>query len=303
MYKYWKIREIIAKFAAIFGYNRSIRRRIRDKIRFHDLIADTGITDIPIQKYPHQIPIAFCFNGNGYKLAAVAIKSLILSAKKRCDYTIYCVIDRSVLAEHRRVLGQMIQGSSSQIVFITANHDFDRANRRGWPVAIYYRMMLPKLLPDLDRIIYADIDTIFCQDLTELAQLDMGTNLVAGVRDYANGYINSGLLVMNLSRMRAENIYDKWLSAAHRKDYKNPDQDLLNYTTRGRILYLPLRFNFQSMLGARLFKTHDARAFDDLRHRLVVMHYSNWMKPWYSPIKRPVFSDIWWNIARQTGLY
>ncbi len=42
---------------------------------------------------------------------------------------------------------------------------------------------------------------------------------------------------------------------------------------------------------------------DDLRHNLVVLHFSNWMKPWDAPKKRPIFSEIWWNTAQKTGLF
>ncbi len=302
MYKYWKIREIIAKMAALVGTNRHKRRQIRDKIRFAGLIQSTGHYDIARKKYPTPIAISLCFNGDGYKLAAVSIRSLVMAASDRCDYRIYCIVDSTVHSEHRRILGRMVADTQSTITFIDANHDFDTAHRRRWPVAVYYRMMLPKLLPDIDQIIYADIDTIFCRDLIDLACLDMGDNLVAGVADYANGYINSGVLVMNLKQMRDENIYDTWVRAAHKKNCKNPDQDLLNYTTRGRKIFLPLRYNFQSMLGTRLFKVHTDREFFDLRHHLVVMHYSNWMKPWHPHNRRPIYSNLWWDAARQTDL-
>lgn len=303
MYNHWKIREFIAKIAAIFGTNRNMRRQIRDRIRFRGLIRDVGVYDAPRTKFPRRIAIALCFDGNGYKLAAVTIRSLVMAATDRCDYDIYCITDQTVMPEYRRILGRMVADTQSTITFIDANDDFDTAHRRRWPVAVYYRMMLPKLLPDIDQIIYADIDTIFCRDLIDLACLDMGDNLVAGVADYANGYINSGVLVMNLKQMRDEKIYDTWVRAAHEKDYKNPDQDLLNYTTRGRKIYLPLRYNFQSMLGKRLFQVHTEHEFDDLRHGLVIIHYSNWMKPWHAPEKRPVYANLWWDIARQTGLY
>lgn len=174
--------------------------------------------------------IALCFDGNGYKLAAVTIRSLVMAAADRCDYDIYGITDQTVTPEHRRILGRM-------------------------------------------------------------------------VADYANGYINSGVLVMNLKQMRDENIYDTWVRAAHEKDYKNPNQDLLNYTTRGRKIFLPLRYNFQSMLGKRLFQVHTEREVDDLRHGLVIIHYSNWMKPWHAPEQRPVYANLWWDAARQTGLY
>lgn len=299
----WKIRKALSTVVGSFANTKTKRRRLRDKIRFHNFILSTGGHDFPIEKHPNKINIAFCCNGAGVNLATVSIISLIESAKGRCDYHIYCVIDDSVTKQQIQNLTRLVKNSGSQMTFLDANHDFDKSQRRRWPVAIFYRLMLPKLLPNVDKIIYADIDIIFCRDLIELSIIDMGQNMLAGVKDYSSGYINSGFLVMNLKQIRKEKIYDKWISLTQKNDYRNPDQDLLNITCKGKIIFLPVKYNFQSMLGNDIFKTNSEKALSDLRHNLVIMHYSNWMKPWHEEDKRPMFSDLWWQYAKQTGLY
>lgn len=300
---HWKTREFFAAISSMPRRTRTARRRVRDKIRFHDLIESVSQYDVPLEKYPHRINVAFCFDGRGHKLAAVAIKSLMMASQNRCDYDIYCIVDETVRATHKKSITVQTHGTNSRVIFLRANHDFDNSYRAGWPVAVYYRTMLPKLLPNVDKIIYADIDVIFCRDLVEISCIDMGTNLLAGVRDYKNGYINSGFLVMNLKQMRMDNIYEKWIAVSQKKRYANPDQDLLNYTARRRITFLPLRYNFQPMLGSWIFKAHSNREIYDIRYNLVVMHYSNWMKPWHEESKRPIFSEIWWRVARETKLF
>jgi len=250
-----------------------------------------------VEKYHKKINIAFCFNGQGCELAAVSISSLLQSSGGACDYNIYCVVDKSVSVQQRQRISGIVRGAGSTCRHLAANHDFDKSFLLNWPIAIYYRMMLPKLLPDLDKVIYADIDTIFCRDLVEASRINMGRNILAGVKDYPNGYINSGFLVMNLKQIRAEGLYEKWLYYSQRKKYKNPDQDLLNYTTRGRIVFLPLKYNFQPMMGSWIHKAHNDREISNLRHHLVVLHFSNWMKPWHAPERRPIFSEIWWRFA------
>lgn len=300
---HWKTREFIASIASMPFRTKTARRRMRDKIRFSRLIESVSQYDIPMEKYPDRISVAFCFDGRGHKLAAVAIKSLIMASAARCDYDIYCVIDDTVSPENKKTIKDQIRGTDSRVIFLNANHDFDASYRANWPVAVYYRTMLPKLLPDVAKIIYADIDIIFCRDLVEISQLNMGTKLLAGVRDYNNGYINSGFLVMNLEQIRQEKVYEKWIQISQKKKYKNPDQDLLNFTARGRIIFLPLRYNFQPMLGSWIFKAHSEHEIYDLRYNLVVMHYSNWMKPWHEENKRPIFSHLWWNVAKHTKLF
>ena len=294
----YKARELRAKIAASFVLTKTGRRQVRDKIRFSGLIESVGKYDFPQESFSERINVSFCFDGRGWGLAAVAIYSLLESAHERCNYDIYLVVDDTVSADVRKKLMRIVKNTGSTMTFLSANNDFDKSKTHNWPRAVYYRMMLPRLLPKLDRIIYADIDTIFFRDLSELWRIDMGNNLVAGVRERGDGYINSGVLMMNLKQIRQDKIYEKWVKISQQKDNANPDQDLLNDTARGRIIYLPPKYNFQSMMGARIFRINTPREIYDLRHNLVVMHYSNWLKPWHAPENRPIFSEYWWTFAR-----
>ena len=295
--KYWQKKELYAKLAALFGGNKSRRRQIRDNIRFKNLISSVGKYDFPIVAPKDRVNIAFCFNGHGAGLAMVAIYSLLKSSCGRCLYNIYLVVDETVTPDLRKKIKSIAAAWHANVEFLEANNDFDKSNKRNWPRAVWYRMMLVKLLPNIDNIIYADIDTIFFRDLYELSRIDMGDNILAGVIERPTGYINSGVLVMNLKQIRKEGLYKKWISMTQQNDYPNPDQDVLNITADGRIIYLPVRYNFQSMLGKRLFQMNDEDAIKDLKNNLVVMHYSNWMKPWYDKSLRPIFWQYWWMFA------
>ena len=289
------------------AFNRTRRRQIRDNLMFFDFIKQINVPPVVLPSTPmkskKKINIAFCSNKRGINLAAVSIKSLINVSRGRCDYNIYCVIDSDVTKSERQSLLEQIKGTKSTMTFLTPNKDFDKSYLAGWTKAIYYRTMLPKLLPNVDKIIYADIDVIFCNDLIEAFNFDMGNNYIAGVKTFDNGYINSGFLIMNLKQIRQDKLYDKWIEISQRERYPNPDQDLLNYSCQGRILYLPLKYNFQPMDGANIYKGHSHAEISDIQYHLVVLHFSNWMKPWHEKKKRPIFSDLWWKHAKETGLW
>lgn len=303
MYKYSKFRQIRATVAGLFGKDRAARRINRDKIRYKGLISTTGQNIIPRKKYEHKIPVAFCFDGRGCKMAAVTIKSLLIASVNRCDYDIYCVIGEDVDESLQKIVADIVKNTGSTIHFVCGNHDFDKSNRRGWPVAMWYRLMLPKLLPDVSRIIYADLDIIFCHDLIDVYEIDLGDNVIAAVKTRTNGYFNSGFLLMDLDKIRKDKIYPQWIKSSVEHDFKNPDQDVLNDTLAGRVLYLPLKYNFQLSHGSRIFKIYSEAELDDLKHNLVTLHYSDYIKPWGEKGRRPVFSEIWWNVAKQTGLF
>ncbi|MBR3511097.1 MAG: glycosyltransferase family 8 protein [Alphaproteobacteria bacterium] len=303
MYKYSKFRQICATVAGAFGKTKAARRLNRDKVRYHGLISTVAQTRIPRQKYPVKIPVAFCFDANGCKKAAVTLKSLLTASKDRCDYDVYCIINKDVDKDLQNIIRNIVKGTKSSVHFIYGNNDFDKSNRRGWPVAMWYRLMLPKLLPNVSRIIYADIDMIFFNDLIDVYELDLGKNVIAAVPTRTDKYINSGFLLMDLDKIRKEKFYPKWIKASVENDFKNPDQDVLNTTLVGRIQFLPLRYNFQLSHGSRIFKIYSEAELDDLKHNLVCLHYSDFMKPWMEKSRRPVFSEYWWNVARQTGLF
>ena len=302
MYKYGFVKRVSSVVAGLFGKTRAKRRLNRDRIRYKGLISTVSETRLPRQKYAKKIPVAFCFDARGTKMAAVTIKSLLIASAGRCDYDIYCVVNADVTEELRDIVRGIVDGSGSTVNFVVGNNDFDESSRGKWPVAMWYRLMLPKLVPNVDRIIYADLDILFFNDLIDIYEYDLGDNIIAAVPTRTNMYINSGFLLMNLKKIREENIYDVWVQDSKDHDYYNPDQDVLNYTLKGRIAFLPLRYNFQLSHGSRIFKIYSESQLDDLKHNLVVLHYYDYIKPWSKGI-RPVYSEYWWDVARQTGLF
>lgn len=166
-----------------------------------------------------------------------------------------------------------------------------------WGPAALLRIILPDLLSKLDKVIYVDCDMIAMQDLRILDDaLGMEDSWsIAGVKDispshqkYRNGemcknhqacdfndseYINSGLLVMNLKRLREENFTQlvfSWMKAQKKANVtiELPDQDALNIVWRGKIKALD--FNFAWSCLAEAANTDD----------VVIFHYLAESKPW-----------------------
>lgn len=302
-YKYGYVRQISSVIAGLFGSTKLKRRLNRDRVRYHGLISTTGQNRIPRKKYPNKIPFALCFDARGCAKAAVTLKSLLIASENRCDYDVYCVIGEDVDKKLCDIIRNVTAGTGSSVHFIKGNHDFDNSLRRKWPVAMWYRLMLPKLLPNIDRIIYADMDIVFFNDLIDIYEMDLGKNVIAAVPTRKDKYVNSGFLLMDLKKIRQGKFYDKWIRVSQEHDYKNPDQDVLNNTLVGRIAFLPLKYNFQLSHGSRIFKIYTETEIDDLKHNLVTLHYSDYIKPWGPAGERPVFSEYWWNIARTTDLF
>lgn len=127
----------------------------------------------------------------------------------------------------------------------------------------YARLLLPELLPSIDKILYLDADMIVLNNLNLLNEVELGKYPIAAVNDIndnsirifeflfkikkAKSYFNSGVLLMNLKKLREENFTEKSLEfiSTTKIPYKFFDQDILNYFFHNNYLKLDYRWNVQ----------------------------------------------------------
>ena len=92
----------------------------------------------------------------------------------------------------------------------------------------YYRLLIPKVLPQyVDKAFYLDADMVVNGSLSELYHTELGDNYIAGVRDayishigylpndnFHKGdlYINAGMLLCNLNKIRQDNLAEKFIN-------------------------------------------------------------------------------------------
>ncbi|MFA5938154.1 MAG: glycosyltransferase family 8 protein [Sinimarinibacterium sp.] len=176
-----------------------------------------------------------------------------------------------------------------------------------FPRAVWLRILLPELMPDTARVLYLDSDLIVTDDLAPLWRTDLGDHLLGAVTnpfypfmpdhprlrlgiENPRDYFNSGVLLMDLERMRAEKTAEKLRQFAltHRNcDY--PDQDALNDVCRGRWQHLHPRWNVQSTLyelAARHLPLPAADVAEAL-HQPAVIHFIGPFKPWHYLCRHP----------------
>ncbi len=181
---------------------------------------------------------------------------------------------------------------NGNLIFLEPNQDYDNAHCGHWAHAIWWRCMLPRLLPDnINRIIYADVDTLFVRDLREANEFDMGENLLAGCFDSPT-YINSGFLLMNIEQIRRENKYSEMIRWAENHQTRYPDQDMLNSVCAGRIKSMSRKFNAIVGGGYSFLKTMDLQQYRDMRQP-VMLHYAGKIKPWDMSVKKFFTFDLY----------
>lgn len=124
--------------------------------------------------------------------------------------------------------------------------------------AAMIKFALPNLFPEFNRILYLDSDILVEKDLTQLYDASLEDVYAAAVVDMQGQvgeslhvylglekYMNSGVMLLNLEKMRNENISDKLLEAKlHDERKKFMDQDAFNQVFAGKINWQSLKFNF-----------------------------------------------------------
>ena len=189
-----------------------------------------------------------------------------------------------------------------------------RLSVRYSSAATYYRLLAARLLPELEYGIYLDGDIAVFGDIADMldcCMADSGTFFsdcyLAAAKDiglrygtdgffarhrasigFSNeeitGYFNAGVLVMNLKKIREDGLEERFVSLLA-NNYTFVDQDILNMVCKGKVRYLPARFNIvANSIHNRYYAYHvcsDPRDREDLlADRSVISHYAGVVKPW-----------------------
>lgn len=272
------------------------------------------------------IPIIFAIDNNVVMQCGVTITSLLMNAKEETFYDVYILCNQSQLnAKSRNALCLAFADEKHcNITFMDVGEAFKETEdvMQGHVTkATYYRLLIPMLFLQFDKVIYADIDIIFQQDLSELYQTSLQHDeLLAAVLDLAiddkfyftsdlpskigksvKDYFNAGFLVMNLKQMREENIVEQFKEHAKIK-YDQNDQDVLNIVCNGRVQILPSMFNFQVGHFADYMwgRTKSELSFVD-KFKKATFHYTGRYKPWNS--LECVAYDSWWHYYKMSPFY
>ena len=136
--------------------------------------------------------------------------------------------------------------------------DLNGLNTKG-PGAVA-KLLLPQLVPnDVNKLLIFDTgDLLVLKDLSEQYNWDMKDNLFIGVAGAKLGhrslitnktyksYINIGSYLVNVTKAKSENIYEKYVKYKNFYHSHIGDQDLLNDISIGKIGIYPAKFGLTS---------------------------------------------------------
>lgn len=187
--------------------------------------------------------------------------------------------------------------------------------------AMWYRIFLPELLPEVDRVLYLDVDTIVMDSLEPLWELDLAGSYVAAVtnvfymRSHAQrpvelgiepaDYFNSGVVLMNLDLMRRDDSARALseYAVAHAGELAWPDQDALNVVLGKRRVDLHPRWNCMNsvLLFPWAADVLGAERVEQARARPAIRHFEGPTinKPWHYGCESPM-RDVYFEHRHRT---
>jgi lipopolysaccharide biosynthesis glycosyltransferase len=224
------------------------------------------------------MPIAYAINDGYTKPLMAQLVALFEQAHPSTVYDIY-ILNYGLSEKNRSRLIDLVATlkAEAKVIFLDIDDSYnEQIPLVGvWGRETNYRGLLAELLPNLERILYLDADTMVLGDLSHLMQINLeeapfaaaadivwqhqnilkiasiDQNLVAEKQLFTFGYINAGIMLINLHYWRQHNWTHQFLRLLNLAKQITPailpDQDVLNYMAIkdgiNRIYYLPTTYN------------------------------------------------------------
>lgn len=252
----------------------------------------------------------------------VSIVSLMKNNTSRTDYNIY-ILANEISDESREKL-QALEDEYVVCECIDVNNKAYEALAetcltKGIHVSkmALFKFDIANILKDVDKVLYLDGDTIINHDISDLFSIDISEHYLAAADDMGdviseNGkssqaqrigienrtYFNSGVMYLNLGKMREDHIPEKLLKYRMEEPNYFMDQDALNAVLGGNRISLSSCYNFLTVMLSRLKLESIAKRFGTPLYNTVeecianqtIIHMADKYKPWCYNI--PLLTDL-----------
>jgi len=203
-----------------------------------------------------KIHIVMSIDNNGIYISLVSMTSALENNNKEKNILIYhLLLSHDFNKKKIEYFESLKEKYDFRINYYNISNIFNKYKKWRYSSTIYFKLLIPLIFPDYERIIFLDADTLIFKDISEMFNLPFNDNYVLGYPFHTpwmvtiNGkhpkiYINSGVLLINIDKIRKDNK-DFELIKFTKKNSKKlffPEQDGINYIFNEKIGLLPLKY-------------------------------------------------------------
>lgn len=275
----------------------------------------------------HKVPVMFATDNNYSAPTIVALISMLRNARQHTIYDVYIAVPADFTEENKNKINKLTEYyKRCEITFLTIHDEFQNAHivNKRITSPTYYRLLAGSLLPEYDKCLYLDSDIIVERDLTELYDLMMEDDYIAGVKAPAyhfpldgnqrylkrsglesiDQYVNAGVLLLNLKKFRELDLERQFIELASR-DFPSQDQDILNMLCYDHIRHIHFKFNnmMPKYMSERddLHRVFGKKMIDEAIATPFIIHYCDKQKPWDDLLC--AYAERWWQYGSALGQY
>lgn len=278
--------------------------------------------------------ICFACDSNYIKQTYVSVMSIVNHAVE--DETYEIVILETGISEYQKKEFYLLETDNIKISFFDMQVLVDTKGisnffiSRYITIASYFRIFIPEIFSNYNKVLYLDSDIIVCENIAPLWEVDLAQYLLGVVPDISRyifkleratyiekqlrmsceNYFCAGVILYNIKAVRAFNLTEKCCELLGK--IPKPmfhDQDILNAVTNGKNKELPTKWHFMSWIMTynnltRLKEKTPSAIYKDFIQTskdFNIIHFGGRRKPWQQA-SLP-FAQYWWNIARRTPFY
>lgn len=266
----------------------------------------SGCKSVPRAFPGDSVAIAYCSSLEYMPVMSVSVKSLVANCAESDFYDIV-IIHREIEKQDQQSIQMLADGKDNiSIRFFSADGlltDIEDPERYQPPMGLY-RVYLPWILSEYDRVISLGADTIINCDPAELYRTPLTESCAAGMyrelsEEFGNTrsrqYLDTDVLVLALSTIRegfSPNYCDDFLIP---KRQYHLDRIILTDVFNDRITPLDARWNIapEDLPASKTRK--------EVMCEAKILHYWGAHKPWCEPMM--FLAEEWWQVARGTVFY
>lgn len=279
-----------------------------------------------LDKMNNKTTVVFSTNEEYALYCYTSIYSLISVANPNRKYDIRIMMT-TLSKENCEMLEQLSTENVSVLCLNISSYvkEFDLRAIGHLSVEALYRLLIPLIFKECQKVIYLDTDLIIRRDVAELLEYPLNGNAIGAVREICTTFLrqhsyeigmkscadmfNSGVLVIDTKQYEKMKIRQKAMALlvedyqSNNRRYTYLDQDVLNLVLQGTVTFLDDRWNFlwHYTWRTEMIEERELNRYFEVEHDPWIVHYAGDKKPWTYPTL--VNADYFWDTVKKARIF